>query len=191
VTQHGSEPPTFIDHESLGRLEVLDDRDPSLLTVRHKSGETFRIGKAAVGWGKQDAEKGTFGDRPVDDVADPSPFVTEETASEQRTTQPAPELPTRSLDRAAPSAVPAVSEDRVAEAAAKPKVKENLRRHSMEAKVIEFKFEKETKNTVRYEEVTEGQPPAVGTLYVQKWALGTPAPGRLKMTLEVSEQVLV
>lgn len=60
----------------------------------------------------------------------------------------------------------------------------------MEPKVIEFKIEKETKNTVRYEEATEGQPPAVGTLYVQKWALGTPPPARLKMTLEVSEQVL-
>ncbi len=59
----------------------------------------------------------------------------------------------------------------------------------MEPKVIEFKIEKETKNTVRYEEAAEGQPPAVGTLYVQKWALGTPAPARLKMTLEVSEQV--
>lgn len=56
----------------------------------------------------------------------------------------------------------------------------------MDAKVIEFKIERETKNTVRYEEETAGQPPAVGTLYVQKWALGSPAPARLKMTLEVA-----
>ncbi len=55
----------------------------------------------------------------------------------------------------------------------------------MDAKVIGFKLERETKNTVRYEEETAGQPPAVGTLYVQKWALGTPVPARLKLTLEV------
>ena len=29
---------------------------------------------------------------------------------------------------------------------------------------------KETKNTVRYEESESGQPPVVGTLYLQKWA---------------------
>ena len=56
----------------------------------------------------------------------------------------------------------------------------------METKVLEFAIERETKNTVRYEEQTAGQPPAVGTLYVQKWALGSPAPGRLKLTLEAS-----
>lgn len=30
---------------------------------------------------------------------------------------------------------------------------------------------KETKNTVRYEEAESDQPPVIGTLYVQKWAL--------------------
>jgi hypothetical protein len=29
---------------------------------------------------------------------------------------------------------------------------------------------KETKNTVHYEESESGQPPVVGTLYLQKWA---------------------
>ena len=29
---------------------------------------------------------------------------------------------------------------------------------------------KETKNTVRYEETVGGEPPIVGTLYLQKWA---------------------
>jgi hypothetical protein len=29
---------------------------------------------------------------------------------------------------------------------------------------------KETKNTVRYEEPEGGEPPVIGTLYIQKWA---------------------
>lgn len=38
---------------------------------------------------------------------------------------------------------------------------------------IEFRREKETKNTVRFQEVEQvGKPPVVGTLYVQKWAVG-------------------
>jgi hypothetical protein len=37
-------------------------------------------------------------------------------------------------------------------------------------KVLKFKKLKETKNTVRFEEEPEdGQPPVIGTLYVQKW----------------------
>lgn len=41
-------------------------------------------------------------------------------------------------------------------------------------KTVTFKIEKETKHTVRYEEVpAEGQPPIIGTLYVQKWFAGT------------------
>ena len=33
--------------------------------------------------------------------------------------------------------------------------------------------EKETKNTVRFQEMPEeGKPPVIGTLYVQKWAVG-------------------
>ena len=50
-----------------------------------------------------------------------------------------------------------------------------------------FTFEKETKNTLRYAEVAEGQPPVVGTLYVQKWAFkGTPQ--RIEVTLLVPEE---
>jgi hypothetical protein len=38
---------------------------------------------------------------------------------------------------------------------------------------INFVWEKETKNTVRFTEKTEkGKPPLIGTLYVQKWAVG-------------------
>ena len=38
---------------------------------------------------------------------------------------------------------------------------------------IQLKKERETKNTIRFEEMEneEGNPPLVGTLYVQKWAL--------------------
>jgi hypothetical protein len=43
-------------------------------------------------------------------------------------------------------------------------------------KTVTFKVEKETKNTVKYNEVpAEGQPPIIGTLYVQKWFAGNAA----------------
>lgn len=49
---------------------------------------------------------------------------------------------------------------------------------------ITFEFEKETKNTYRYTEQPEaGQPPKVGSLYVQKWALPT-RPVKLNVTIE-------
>lgn len=38
---------------------------------------------------------------------------------------------------------------------------------------VQFEFEKETKNSVRYKEVPEeGKAPIVGSLYVQKWFAG-------------------
>jgi hypothetical protein len=38
---------------------------------------------------------------------------------------------------------------------------------------VKFKIEKETKNSIRYAEVPEkGQPPIIGSLYVQKWFAG-------------------
>ena len=46
-----------------------------------------------------------------------------------------------------------------------------------------FEIEKETKNTIRYAEVAEGQPPIIGTIYIQKWALeGTPK--QINVTVE-------
>jgi hypothetical protein len=40
-------------------------------------------------------------------------------------------------------------------------------------KTVKFVIEKETKNTVKFNEVpAEGQPPIIGTLYVQKWFIG-------------------
>jgi len=47
---------------------------------------------------------------------------------------------------------------------------------------IEFKKEKETKNTIRYtEKVPPGTPPYIGTLYIQKWV---GSPGEIKLILE-------
>jgi hypothetical protein len=46
-----------------------------------------------------------------------------------------------------------------------------------EALLLTFRRERETKNTVRYEEVVTDTPSVVGTLYLQKWAhnrLGEP-----------------
>ena len=50
-----------------------------------------------------------------------------------------------------------------------------------------FEVEKETKTTVRYAEVAEGQPPVIGTIYVQKWAMKG-IPKRVKVTLEVEDE---
>jgi hypothetical protein len=38
----------------------------------------------------------------------------------------------------------------------------------METQIITFTLERETKNTSRYQEDADGNPPIVGTLYVQK-----------------------
>jgi hypothetical protein len=54
-------------------------------------------------------------------------------------------------------------------------------------RIVEFAFEKETKNTMRFAEVVAGDEPAViGTLYVQKAALPADAK-RLTVTLEVDD----
>ncbi|MYA43721.1 MAG: hypothetical protein F4Z31_18500 [Gemmatimonadetes bacterium] len=50
-----------------------------------------------------------------------------------------------------------------------------------------FKLDKETKNTVRYAEETEGQRPVVGMLYVQKGELPEPHPKRIRVTIETLE----
>lgn len=45
--------------------------------------------------------------------------------------------------------------------------------------VVSFEHEKETKNTHKYAESPEpGQPPRIGALYIQKWALGAGDPPR-------------
>lgn len=53
-------------------------------------------------------------------------------------------------------------------------------------KTVQFVSDKETKGTFRFKEQPEvGQPPAIGTLYVQKWAIpaGTE---KVTVTLEVA-----
>jgi hypothetical protein len=54
----------------------------------------------------------------------------------------------------------------------------------MEPFETEFAYEKDTKNTKVYQEQPKaGQPPRIGTLYIQKWALGDPAPARVKVSV--------
>ncbi len=57
----------------------------------------------------------------------------------------------------------------------------------MEEQTIKFTLERETKNTVRYMEDSEGKPPIVGTIYLQKWALGTNPPKALKIVVSEDE----
>ena len=48
---------------------------------------------------------------------------------------------------------------------------------------LEFEFEKETKNTIRYKEMPkEGTAPVIGVLYVQKWFAGNAK--KMKVTIE-------
>ena len=59
----------------------------------------------------------------------------------------------------------------------------------MEKLVLKFTYEKETKNTIRYkeelgDEAHSGRDIAVGSLYIQKEALGEPTPQTLKVTIE-------
>ena len=58
----------------------------------------------------------------------------------------------------------------------------------MERHEVVFVMERETKNTVRFQEEANGKPPVVGTLYVQRWALGQPLPERLTVTIEASRE---
>ena len=53
-----------------------------------------------------------------------------------------------------------------------------------------FEYEKATKNTFKYAEKPEpGQPPRIGSLYVQKWAFGTEnPPQRLRVTVEAASE---
>ena len=58
----------------------------------------------------------------------------------------------------------------------------------MEAQTLTFSLERETKNTVRYSEKTDGKPPAVGTIYIQKWAMGDNPPELLTVTVSASQE---
>ncbi len=54
----------------------------------------------------------------------------------------------------------------------------------MEPQTLTFTLEKETKSTSRYQEDTDGKPPAVGALYLQKWLLGKEPPKTLSVTIQ-------
>ena len=56
----------------------------------------------------------------------------------------------------------------------------------MESQKLTFTLERETKNTIRYAEDASGKPPAIGTLYVQKWLLGNEPPKNLIVTISDS-----
>jgi len=52
---------------------------------------------------------------------------------------------------------------------------------------VRMTIERETKNTIRYEEQPEpGKPPIFKNLYIAKWALPSPAP--MTITLEVTHE---
>ena len=58
----------------------------------------------------------------------------------------------------------------------------------MEEKTLVFTFEKETKNTVRFQEKPEaGTPAIIGTVYVQKWAFPGDVPRELTITIKSQE----
>jgi len=53
----------------------------------------------------------------------------------------------------------------------------------MTTTVLNFKKEKETKNTIRFEEIAEGsKPPVIKYLYLAKWFIGDTT--KLKVTIE-------
>ena len=57
----------------------------------------------------------------------------------------------------------------------------------METQELKFAKEKETKNTVRYQEVpSDGADTVIGPLYIQKSALGAGIPPEITMTIGVS-----
>jgi hypothetical protein len=58
----------------------------------------------------------------------------------------------------------------------------------MDKQTLTFTLERETKNTIRYQEDANGKPPAIGTLYVQKWLLGQAPPGKLTVTIGEADE---
>jgi hypothetical protein len=58
----------------------------------------------------------------------------------------------------------------------------------MDNLTLTFTLERETKNTIRYSEDANADPPAIGTLYVQKWLLGNEPPRKLTITIGDSEE---
>ena len=58
-------------------------------------------------------------------------------------------------------------------------------------KILEFIKEKETKNTIRYQEVkegSEGEDIVIGPLYIQKSFLPDKIPEKIKITIHINTQ---
>jgi len=63
-------------------------------------------------------------------------------------------------------------------------LKKKKARSNMESKTLTFEQEKETKNTVRFQEqVVDGQQAVIGPLYIQKHALGSEPPKTVTLTI--------
>jgi hypothetical protein len=58
----------------------------------------------------------------------------------------------------------------------------------MDTQTLTFNLERETKNTIRYAEATDGKPAAIGTIYVQKWLVGNDPPKKLTITVDADEE---
>ena len=56
----------------------------------------------------------------------------------------------------------------------------------METQTLTFALERETKNTIRYQKDASGKPPAIGTIYVQKWLSGDTRPQNLTVPISKS-----
>ncbi len=56
----------------------------------------------------------------------------------------------------------------------------------MERQTLVFTLERETKNTVRYQERTDGQPAIIGTVYIQKSVVGSNPPKEITVTISES-----
>ena len=57
----------------------------------------------------------------------------------------------------------------------------------METQELKFVLERETKNTVRYQEQSDGQPAVIGTVYIQKSTLGNEPPVDITVTISESK----
>ena len=60
----------------------------------------------------------------------------------------------------------------------------------MEQQKLEFTLERETTNTVRYQEQTDGNPAVIGTVYIQKSTLGSNPPVGITVTISESNSLV-
>ena len=57
----------------------------------------------------------------------------------------------------------------------------------METQTLTFTLERETKNTIRYQEDASGKPPAIGTISVQKGLIADNPPRHITVTISESD----